>query len=286
MRLHCDCFQCFVKHALESARLVSGDERVHRRVLRAVLRRCAELDMRQSPPAMVQFTHRVIRRAVGDADPYRRAKARHNALALKLLPGFERQVRRSRDPFAAAVRFAIAGNCIDMGTRRALDEGYVLDTLKRAAAAPLGGDVRALQAAVRRARRILYLADNAGEIVLDRLLLRRLPRERVTVAVRGRPILNDAIMADARRAGLGRLVALMDNGSDAPGTILADCSPAFRREFAAADLVISKGQGNYETLSEADKHIFFLFMAKCPLICGRLGRRQGDMVVMERRPEM
>jgi hypothetical protein len=260
MRLHVDCFQCFVKHALESARLVSPDERVHRRVLRAVLRRSAELDMRLSPPAMVQFTHRVIRRVVNDEDPYRRVKQRHNALALKLLPGFERQVRRSRDPFAAAVRLAIAGNCIDMGTRRAL------------------------RAAARGARRILYLADNAGEIVLDRLLLGRLPRERVMVAVRGRPILNDATLRDARRAGLGRVVALMDNGSDAPGTILADCSPAFRREFAAADLVISKGQGNYETLSEADKHIFFLFMAKCPLICGRLGRRQGDMVVMERRP--
>ena len=261
---------------------MTSDEGTHERVLRAVLRKSAELDMRQSPPAMVQFIHGVIRRALKDADPYRKVKERHNALALKLLPELERRVRRAKSPFSAAVRVAIAGNCIDMGTRRALDERYILDTIARAAHAPLFGDIRALVRSVERSRRILYLADNAGEIVFDRLVLGRLPREKLTVAVRGSPVLNDATMADARSAGLVGRFPLLANGSDAPGTILEDCSRVFKSRFNEADLVISKGQGNYETLSDSDKHVFFLFMVKCALIGRQLGRNQYELVILER----
>ena len=106
------------------------------------------------------------------------------------------------------------------------------------------------KAFVQQAEKILYLTDNAGEIVLDRLLIERLPLSRVTVAVRGGAILNDATREDAQTAGLDRLVRVMDNGSDALGTLLKECSESFQRCFRESDLIISKGQGNFETLSQ------------------------------------
>ena len=153
-----------------------------------------------------------------------------------------------------------------------------LDCIAQCLYEPLDGDAAAFAAEVEAAENILYLTDNAGEIVFDRLLIARLPPGRTTVAVRGAPVINDATMADAETAGLTRLVPVIDNGSDAPGTVLADCSEAFRRRFAAADLVIAKGQGNFETLREANHRIYFLLRVKCPVIARDIGCPIGRMV--------
>jgi uncharacterized protein with ATP-grasp and redox domains len=143
--------------------------------------------------------------------------------------------------------------------------------------------VEAFRNAVSQAERILYLTDNAGEIVLDRLLIEQLPTEQVTVAVKGAPVINDATMEDALLAGLPRIVEVIDNGSDAPGTILEACSQAFRERFEDADLIVSKGQGNYETLSDSDKNIFFILKAKCPVIAKDLGCEVGAMILRRSR---
>jgi uncharacterized protein with ATP-grasp and redox domains len=148
-------------------------------------------------------------------------------------------------------------------------------------AAPVDPDAAAaLRRAVAGADRILYLCDNAGEIVFDRLLIEVLPSEKITAVVRGTPVINDATLEDARATGLTEVVRVMDNGSDAPGTLLETCSPAFRDCFAAADLIIAKGQGNFETLSETrGKRIFFLLKVKCPLIARDIGEPTGRLVV-------
>ena len=153
-----------------------------------------------------------------------------------------------------------------------------------AASESLTGDIQELADAADRARDILYLADNAGEIVFDRLLIEQLPPGRVTVAVKGGPVLNDATRSDAAVAGLNELAEVIDNGSDAPGTLLGDCSHSFRERFDRADLVIAKGQGNYETLSDARKDVFFLLKAKCPVIAHHLGCDVGRTVVQRSRP--
>jgi uncharacterized protein with ATP-grasp and redox domains len=133
--------------------------------------------------------------------------------------------------------------------------------------------------ALAEAENILYLADNAGEIVFDRLLIEQLPMEKVVVAVRGLPAINDATIQDAKIAGITELVEVIDNGSDAPATILEDCSERFLDAFNRADLIIAKGQGNYETLSDIDKNIFFLLKAKCPVIAGHIGCEVGELIL-------
>jgi uncharacterized protein with ATP-grasp and redox domains len=281
MRTFLECVPCFVRQALDSARLVTDDEAVHEQVLREVLREVGEMDFHDSPPVMGHHMHRLIRRLVADDDPYRNIKDRFNRLALALYPELEKRIEGSRDPLETAVRLAIAGNIIDFGSTRDLDDSRVKETIESSLIAPLSESaVEDLRESAGRATSILYLGDNAGEIVFDRLLIEQLPRQKVTYVVRGSPVINDATMSDALATGMTDLVEVIDNGSDAPGTILETCSLAFRRRFQAADLVIAKGQGNYETLSEADKSIFYLLKVKCPVIARDIGCDVDDLVVL------
>jgi len=284
MRSYLDCLPCFLRQALESARMATNDATVHEQVMRAVLRAIRSMDMRQSPPVMGQRIHRLIRELLGEADPYREIKDRFNRLALTLYPELKERVTRSANPMAAAIRLAIAGNIIDCGVNSDLGEADVHDAVEHAFAKPLNGDMNDFADTVSTAGQILYLADNAGEIVFDRLLIEQMPREKVTVVVRGGPVINDATMDDARAAGLPGLVKVIDNGSDAPGTILEDCSETFRKRFNAAGVVIAKGQGNYETLSEVGREIFFMLKIKCPVIAGDIGYQVGALVLRRRRP--
>lgn len=279
MKTFFDCIACFVRQSLETVRMTTSDEAVHERLLREVLRALVEMDMRRPPPATAKRIHRLIREMTGQADPYRDVKERFNRLAMVLYPELNAKVERSGNPLETAVRLAIAGNVIDLGVNHQLTDEQVHEAIDHALDAPFEADMAAFAEEISSAGNILYLADNAGEIVFDRLLIEQLPAEKVTVAVKGSPIINDATMEDAEAAGLTELVEVIDNGSDAPGTILDDCSDAFRRRFDEADLVIAKGQGNYETLSDVDKDIFFILKAKCPVIAGDIGCAVGSLVL-------
>ena len=280
MRIFLDCIPCFVRQALDSARLVTDDEQIHEKVVREVLRLAADLDMSQSPPVIGQRIHRLIRKLICNNDPYHELKERFNRLALRMCAELEERVRTSEDALETAVRLAIAGNIIDLGVKTSIKESDVEKIIRDCLTADFDSrQVEEFRNAVSRAEKILYLADNAGEIVFDRLLIEQLPAEKVTVVVKGSPVINDATMEDAEFAGLTKLVEVIDNGSDAPGTILETCSQIFRNRFAEADLVIAKGQGNYETLSDADKNIFFILKAKCPVIARDLGCEVGEMIL-------
>jgi len=278
MRTYLDCVPCFVRQTLEAVRFVTDDEAVHAEVLREVLQSASEMDLGMAPPAMGQHIHRLIRKATGNADPYRDVKRRFNALALGLYAELERRVGESADPLETAARLAIAGNIIDFGVTASLSDALLHQTIERALVEPLIGGVEPLREAVARGEDILYLADNAGEIVFDRLLIETLGPANVTVSVKGEPVINDATMEDARAAGLAERCEVIGNGSDAPGTLLEACSPAFRERFQWAGLVVAKGQGNYETLSDAPRPVFFLLMAKCPVIANHIGCDVGGLV--------
>jgi hypothetical protein len=167
-----------------------------------------------------------------------------------------------------------------MGPNGNVTEEEVRRAILQASSEPFWGEQDFFLQAVAQARSILYLADNAGEIACDRLLIEQLPMERVTLAVRGAPVLNDATRADAQAVGLEAMVEVIDNGSDAPGTILDDCSPEFRDRFAESDMIIAKGQGNFESLSDQKGNLFFLFKVKCPMVAERIKQPMGMHVLM------
>jgi len=280
MQSYLDCVPCFVRQALEAARLVGGNEQACEQVVRQVLGLAAEMDLNQSPPAMGGKIHRVIRQVTGKDDPYKEIKQKFNALALRLYPDLKRLIAGSAKPLEIAVRLAIAGNIIDFGVSSSLDVAEVERVIDDSLTADWDTSlIEDFAAAVKEASRILYLCDNAGEIVFDRLLVEQLPCEKVTCVVKGSPVINDATMEDAKISGLTEVVEVTENGSDNPGTILETCSAGFRRRFDEADLIIAKGQGNYETLSDVDRNIFFILKVKCPVIARHLGCEVGTMIL-------
>jgi uncharacterized protein with ATP-grasp and redox domains len=279
MRTYYDCIPCFLRQTLDAARLATDDVQIHEHIVRQVLHLASGLDMSKSPPAIGQQIHQLIRKLTGKNDPYCEVKKRFNNLALKMYPELRKQIVNSGDRLKSAIRLAIAGNIIDLGVKTGLTESQIEKTITQSLTGPLDAQaIEEFRNATNQAHDILYLSDNAGEIVFDRLLIEQIPVEKVTVVVKGFPVINDATMEDAVAAGLPRIVEVIDNGSDAPGTILESCSPSFRSRFDRADLIITKGQGNYETLNDIDKNIFFILKAKCPVIARDIGCEVGQMI--------
>jgi hypothetical protein len=284
MNLELDCIPCFLRNALVAARLATPDAAVHEQIIREALLIASARDPGQTAPAMSQSIHRRLRDLTGIADVYREAKQRFNALALELLPELKAKVSEAEDPFAYAVRLAIAGNVIDLGVNSNLQEADIRRSLQKVLTEPFCGDIQLFRRTLLAAGRVLYLADNTGEIAFDRLLIEQLPAGHVTVAVRGGPVLNDATLADAQAVGLDRIAEVIDNGSDAPGTILDDCSQAFQDSFKRADIIIAKGQGNFETLCEAPANIFFLLKIKCSVVANQTGLPIGTQALIYHHP--
>lgn len=278
-----DCIPCFVRQAAEAVRLSVADESRRADIMRSVLSELVGTDWNVSPTVASQRLHRSIRKATGDPDPYRAYKERMNRLALELLPCLQREARLEEQPKTALVRIALAANLIDAGPQTGLSEMAIRTALCRACRGEcLMDSAGDLFRAAERTRHILFLADNAGEIVLDRVLIEVLPVARMVVGVRGSPVIDDATVTDAETAGLPNLVSVMPNGSDAPGTLIEDCSGDFRRTFEGSDLIIAKGQGNYASLKATSKHVFFLMQVTCPHVAADSGVPLGSLAICER----
>lgn len=273
------CIPCLLRQSIDAIGLCDADAGKRHQFIREILLGATTLDFSRPPPLLAGQLQAQLREITGCDDLYREVKQRHNRLAFSLLTSLAQAVHRTADSFAAAVRLAIAGNVIDLGAKSGLTDAEVHATVLGALEHPLVGELESLRTASDSARRILYLTDNAGEIIFDRVLLDLLPRHRVTVAVRGRSVLNDATVEDATAAGLSDVAEIITNGSAVPGTVLSDCSPDFRRRFAEADLIIAKGQGNFETLHEEHAPLFCLFRVKCEIVAEHCGQPVGSHLV-------
>jgi damage-control phosphatase, subfamily I len=280
MNLYFDCIPCILRQSLDAARLVTPDTSLHEAILRETLFACAQTGYDQPPPMLAARVHRRLRALSGVDDPYLEIRREQNRMALALLPELEARVAAAKDPFRLSVALAIAGNIIDLGVKGDVTKSDIRESIEAALENEITGNFDEFHTAVQRAERILYLADNAGEIVFDRLLLERLPRDRVMMAVRGAPVINDVILSDAEQCGLDSLVRVVSNGSDAPGTVLSECSAEFRELFDSADLIIAKGQGNFETLSGVDAQVYFLFKVKCRLVAEHTALPLGAHVLL------
>lgn len=274
-----DCLACFKRQGEEVARLAIADEAGRRAALARYNRALDDSDLGRQPVQIGQFAHRLIRELAADPDPYRAAKRRFNRTVLDVLPQLRAMVAASDDQLMAAARFAMAANVIDMAAATTLSSAAIVEALTSAANQPMHADWSAFRSAVDGAGSVLYLTDNTGEIVADQLLIDAIGRHRVTVGVRGNPVINDATMQDAEETGLTRMVKVISNGSDAPGTVLADCDQEFRSVFEAADLVIAKGQGNFESLHDCGRTVFCLFKVKCKVVAASAGQPVGTHVL-------
>ena len=279
MRVYLDCIPCFLRQALEAVRLASQDLSIQEKAIRVILQKLSKISWNTSPPHIGREIHTLIKEVTGNPDPYLPLKKRFNQLAINLYPMLEKKVKTANDPFGTAVRLSLAGNMIDFGAR----PGEKIDIEKEidgALKAPL--DKQALEKfkkAVTQAQNILFLGDNAGEVVFDKLLVQEIGPQKITYVVKKKPIINDATLEDAEIVNLTDIVKVIDNGTDFPGTVLSACSKTFINIYEKADLVIAKGQGNYETLNDVKKTIVFLLKIKCPVIAKDIKRNVGDLVI-------
>ncbi len=281
LKTELECLPCFYRQIERTLAYagVNGDR--GRRITRLAGAVIDTANLDEVPARTTTVIHRILNREIG-SDPYRQVKDRYNRIALDRLPELRRRAAGTGDCLEGGVRMAIAGNVIDFGIYekidldRAIDDAFLM-TLSVS-------DYRAFAGAVAAARRILFLCDNAGEIVFDRILIEtlRAAGKELIVAVKGSPVINDATLADAEAAGLPTFAEVIDNGNDGIGTLLEACSPRFLEVFRSVDLIISKGQANYETLAgTGDARIFFLFKVKCPVVANALKRENGDIVLMQ-----
>jgi damage-control phosphatase, subfamily I len=286
MKMYFDCIPCIIRQALSVSRFVTDDQTMQETILRTMLEKASRMDLSMSPPHMGRELHKTVQRITGIADPYKELKDRFNQFALSLLPALREKVDQASDPFETAVRLSIAGNIIDFGAYENVETSQIIQAIEESITFPIDRQsIADLKREALEADKILFLGDNCGEIVFDQLLLTQLPLEKVTYAVRGGPTINDATMEDAVSTGLTKLVNVIDNGYDAPGTILEECSADFQEQFYQADVIIAKGQGNYETLSENRQNIFFLLKSKCPIAASHIGYDVGSIVIKQNKPQ-
>lgn len=281
MKTYLDCLPCFIRQALDMSKLITDDEAKHIEILRKTMKMTSEIDMLQTPPQMAQKVSALVREITGVEDPYYDVKKKYNDFAIGYLSILEKDCMQSHDPITTAIKLSMAGNVIDFGVNAEISREKVIEDIHKCLAIDLHKKTLAqFHEDVKNAKSILYLGDNCGEIVFDKLFIEQLPLEKVTFAVRGKPVINDVTIVDAKQVGLDKIVKVIDNGHDAPGTVLEDCSKSFRKVFDSADVIISKGQGNYETLSECPKNIYFSLKIKCPVIARHIKKPVGEFVFL------
>lgn len=264
MKTYLDCYPCILKQALDAARRINADENTQHQIMLKALDSLKNIKPEATPPELAYKIHQNVNEISGIKDPFKEAKIKSTNEALDLYNMLERLVDNSEDPLLTAIRISIAGNIIDLGVANEYDD--LTETVKRVLKQDFAIDhYKQFVNQLNKSEFVLFLADNAGETVFDKILINTLNKP-VFYAVKGAPILNDATEEDAIMAGIDSCATVVSSGSAAPGTILPTCSKEFLNIFNSAPIIIAKGQANYECLSESDRPIFCLLQAKCPVI--------------------
>ncbi len=291
MKTYLDCIPCFFKQALDAARIAGANESTQKKILNRLAKTIQKLPLSSSPPEMGRTIYKLIKELTKIDDPYSEIKTENNRLALKFYPNLKKRVSYSKDSLLAALELAIAGNIIDYGAKNSLNVDKRLKEILHDEENAIKKEDKAIfdymqfKNSLKKSNSILYLADNAGETVFDRILIEEINSiysDKETIyAVKEKPIINDALIQDAYICGIDKVAEVISCGSDGPGTILSLCSKKFLKIYKRADIIISKGQGNYEALSGEKRPIFFLFMAKCPVIAKDVACNVGDIILMK-----
>lgn len=281
MKVVLDCIPCYMRQVINAVAQTECSEEKARQIMYQVLPIIPELDPEETPAVNSTYVLRRINALLEIDDPFRKAKRESNELALSLLPRLRKRILESPDPFYTACQISVAGNIIDLGIITDYD---IEETLRESLANNFArDDSDEFKKRLRTAHEVLILGDNAGEIAFDKLLAEELRKSgaQVTFVVKGRSILNDATLEDAAQVGMEEAAEVMTNGNGFLGTVIQERSKELIKAMERADLIISKGQANYESLEstkEAGEKTYFLLRAKCEIVAKSLGVDLGSMV--------
>ena len=280
MKTSVECFSCFMTQALRAGKMAGADGKEHEKIMKETARLITGHNMQTPPPYLGRAVQDTVKKYSKNPDPYIKEKKKYNKLALKLYPELKKEVSLSKDRLLAAVKIAITGNVIDFGSEWKFD---IHREIKNTFSHKLDiFDFKQFKKALSKAKSVLYIADNAGETVFDRVLIetmKELYGVHVAYAVKEKPILNDAMMDDALFAGIGQCAEVISSGSSLPGTAPEEGTKEFLIKYRSADIIIAKGMGNFELLDSAKGPIFFMLKAKCGVVAKRLNTKLGSMVL-------
>jgi uncharacterized protein with ATP-grasp and redox domains len=280
VKTYLDCIPCALKQTLDAARMAGAGKNLQKRILDEVCKLIPRFPLSATPPQMGVEIHRLIRKLTSNSDPYGKIKKDSQRMALDMYPHLKEEVKKAKDPLALALKIAAIGNVIDFAINDSVKIQKELEDIPDHEFGIFEYDK--FKESLEPAQTVLYLADNAGETVFDRVLIEEISVGReLYYVVRGAPVINDALEEDAKEAGIDKYANIMSNGSDAPGTFLESCSKEFRDIFLNADMIISKGQGNFESLYGEGYTVFFLFKVKCLPVARELNCNVGDLILKE-----
>lgn len=284
MKLSLYCVQCLLSQACKLAEKHIAEDDKRFLFIKRVMREMSGIDQDSIAPLVAGNMHRIFRESVGNNDPYREEKDLYNKKMLTLEKNFDDKfIKTAENRLAAAVKLAAAGNVIDFGAVPDLHSAEVFRVIQNAVEKDFSVALfKRMTGDLAKGRTLLYLGDNAGEIVLDKFLIREIkrsyPQLKIYFATRGKPVINDVTAHDAVNVGIDEYAVVIDNGTDYPGTILDQCSEDFLKVFNNADVIISKGQGNFESLVDNPGKIYFIFLCKCAYFEKKLGIRKHEIV--------
>jgi uncharacterized protein with ATP-grasp and redox domains len=276
MRTYLDCLPCFLNQALRAGRIATDDEKKIKQLLDEVGIMIGKIPLENTPPETGRLVYRKVGEITGKPDPYKEIKKESTQKCMALYPCLKKKVKMSNDKLLTAIRIAIAGNVIDFGVGRRFNIREEIDNVLKNNFAVC--DYDKFRTHLDKTDEILYIGDNAGECVFDRILIEEMKKP-VTYIVRNVPVINDATYEDAVQAGIDKVATILSSGTDAPGTILNTCSAEFKKVYDNSKFIISKGQGNYEALSNEKRPIFFLLKVKCHVIAKDIGVNEDDIIL-------
>jgi len=283
MKTHLECIPCFIKQSLESARMATDDEKIQTEVLKNVMKHLQNISFTNSPPEISREVHQIIRKVTKSKDPYKKVKDQSNKMAKEEYPRLKKLMRESDDPLLMAIKLSIVGNVIDFGTMNRFNLDDMIDNAIKKEFDE--SSYSEFKKTLEKSETVLFLADNTGEIFFDKLLLEELKnkQKKITYVVKANPIINDATLEDVHFAGIDKLATIIQGDAgqklSSPGMILPYASKQFMELFESSDMVISKGQGNYEGLSDVNRKAFFMLVVKCPLVAQDINDEIGKLIL-------
>ena len=290
MKIRPECVTCITRQVVDAAREITDDEKIQFKLVKDCLGVIREVYGEGAVPAWMGTTvHRYLKKISGNDDPYKRLKDVANKIALNYLEKIKVYVEVDDDleRLRRKVKAAIAGNVIDFGPYST--DIDIVSKIKETIEGDLKVDYsKELLEDLKSSKKVFYICDNAGEIVFDRILIEEIKNyvDEVVVAVKGKPILNDATLEDAKIVGIDKIAKIITTGSDIIGVILEECSEEFLKEFESSDLIVAKGMGNYESLTEygnrIKKPIYYILKAKCMPVAENIGVKVGDNVLLKK----
>ncbi len=276
MKTYLECLPCMMQQALRAARAATDNEPLQKEILNRCGELIREIPMEATPPETAASVYEIVKEISGNQDAYKKQKEQHIAEAFKLLPDLREKIEASENPLNTAARIAIAGNIIDLGVH---SDFNILEEVDKILDIDFGiNHFEAFKKQASKSDWILYIGDNAGESVFDRLLIEQLGRKTIYL-VRDQAVINDVTYQDAVDSSLDEVAEVKSSGCPSPGLILDQCNEGCLELFKTAPMVISKGQGNYEALSDCGRPVFYLLKAKCQVISEIIGVRKGDIVL-------